>query len=302
MLKLTDRDGGIVLTASPDHGFICSSIQLQHPQRGWVELLHNGGRFPEGVEFGMSPVLFPSLGRLRRDGKDGVYEWGGREHGMDIHGFAKDLAFKTIDCRATGDYAAASARLTDDDKTRAAYPFAFTLELTYRLKDGAIEIEPNIQSEGPYGIGFHPFFRTPLIEDSGQKSDCTLTIPATELWDDEGLVPTGVKSPLPEEWPLADGMNVGGKDIDVAFTQFTADKSGVYRCQLVDEDADFQLTVEADARVFPEVVLYTTSDSPFVCVENWTGPPNGLNNGWGVVSPLTRLASTIRIIPRFGRL
>ncbi len=299
LLRIYDHESGLALTAVPRYGFVCSSIQLEHPEKGKVELLYNGGRFPQGLSVGMCPILFPCVGRLLLGGRSGAYEWDRQVYEMDIHGFAKDLPWEILACEAHKGSAFVTGRLVDNPASRKAYPFTFCFELTYRVQKGVVLFESSIYSQGPYALGYHPYFKTPVDRDRGSKSDCAIRIPATKLWEDEDLVPTGRLLPIPETWPLADGMNLGGQDVDVAFTGMTTRRSGVYCCELMDRASGFQLLIEADRRFFPEVVLCTRSEAPYVCLENWTGPPNGFNTGWGLISPLTKLVSTIRIIPKW---
>lgn len=298
LVELADRASGLSLAAAVDRGFILAGIELYHPGHGPVQLLHNGNRFPEGFDSGMSPILFPVVGRSRIGDREGVYKLGGREYRIDIHGFAKDLPWELVEVGADDESAYATARLVDNETTRESYPFGFVFEMTYGIEGGAIVFDATIDCEGPYCLGFHPYFKSPVLPAAGPKSDGILKVPASRLWEDENLVPTGRKLPIPEKWPLAAGMPLGD-EIDVAFSDMNADDTGTYRCELTDPASRYQLTVEADNRTYPEVVIYTPATDPFVCIENWTAPPNALNTGWGLIGPLTRLSSTLRFIPRW---
>ena len=140
-----------------------SSFVLDHTKHGPVELLYRGGGFPgaEG-EGGMSPVLFPIVGRLYRGKREGIYVWRNRPYKMALHGFAKDMEWEVVEADVDGG-AFVRARLRDTEETRRAYPFAFEYTLTYRLFLGRLHIELEVESEGPFSVGFHPYFRTPPI-------------------------------------------------------------------------------------------------------------------------------------------
>ena len=73
---------------------------------------------------GHAPILFPIVGELR----DGTYRLDGREYALPRHGFGRRSPFALIEHRGH----ITRFRLTDSEDTRAVYPFAFALELTYR--------------------------------------------------------------------------------------------------------------------------------------------------------------------------
>jgi galactose mutarotase-like enzyme len=105
-----------------------------------------------------SPLLFPIVGRL--EGEALLHE--GRVYQMPKHGFARDSAFRV----AAQDAASCVLDLRDTPATRAVYPFAFTLALTYRIHDGALTIDYAVANPGPeplpFSLGAHPAFRWPL--------------------------------------------------------------------------------------------------------------------------------------------
>jgi galactose mutarotase-like enzyme len=107
-----------------------------------------------------APVLFPIVGRL----KDDRLWHDGSSYRMTQHGFARDRRFEWVEqgpqsCRL---------RLTDDEGSRALYPFAFTLELAFTLEDGSLEIRHSVSNPGavplPASLGVHPAFRWPLLD------------------------------------------------------------------------------------------------------------------------------------------
>ena len=64
--------------------------------------------------------------------------------------------------------------LTDNDATRARYPFAFRLEVTYRVEGAALEVEFEITNSGeemlPASLGGHPAFNWPLLPGSSKEA------------------------------------------------------------------------------------------------------------------------------------
>src|SRR5690606_39114610 len=112
----------------------------------------------------VSPVLFPIVGRARND----TIRVGGRPYPMGIHGFAPHSDF-TVTARSAD---AVSLLLADDAATRAAYPFAFRLGVTYRLEGRGLTADFTVENTGaqslPFALGFHPGFRWPF--DAGERS------------------------------------------------------------------------------------------------------------------------------------
>ncbi|MGJ5180878.1 aldose 1-epimerase family protein [Bradyrhizobium oligotrophicum] len=113
-----------------------------------------------------APWLFPIVGRL----KDDHLHHRGRTYPMTQHGFARDLRFTWLERSAE----ACVLRLTDDDTTRARYPFAFRLTLTYQITPEALNMEVEIANPGtemlPASFGAHPAFNWPLLPGQPKES------------------------------------------------------------------------------------------------------------------------------------
>ncbi|UFZ07245.1 aldose 1-epimerase family protein [Bradyrhizobium ontarionense] len=112
-----------------------------------------------------APWLFPIVGRL----KDDRLHHHGRTYPMTQHGFARDMRFTWVERSAD----ACTLRLADDETTRARYPFAFGLTLSYQITADALDMVVEIANPGaevlPASFGAHPAFNWPLLP--GQKKD-----------------------------------------------------------------------------------------------------------------------------------
>ncbi len=108
-----------------------------------------------------SPVLFPIVGRLKGD----RLSHRGQVYPMTQHGFARDRRFEWADRGPRS----CSLVLTDDAESRAHYPFAFRLSVTYTLERQQLGVTFNIANTGdemlPASIGAHPAFNWPLLPD-----------------------------------------------------------------------------------------------------------------------------------------
>lgn len=108
-----------------------------------------------------APVLFPIVGRLPNDTflhQDQTYK-------LPQHGFARDREFAVLRHSATE----AVFMLTDDAVSRAVYPFAFELTITYTLREATLTVRWEVRNPAPeqellFSIGAHPAFRCPLVE------------------------------------------------------------------------------------------------------------------------------------------
>jgi galactose mutarotase-like enzyme len=272
---------------------------------GTVELLYRGGDFADALTGGgMSPVLFPVVGRLRLGEAQSVYVHEGKRYDMDTHGFAKDMEWHRVVADADVDSRGAFVRayLSDSDETRRAYPFAFEYALTYRLLEGALHIEVEVESEGPFSVGFHPYFNTPFAPGMGTKADCALRLPVRKYWVLENLVPTGEVRELEEVYDLPEGVCCSQLDLDQVFTDLVTNQRGTHRSSLWDRASGIRVDVESTLDPFSEIVVYAPRSEAYVCIENWTGPPNILNQEetWSGLPP-SALRASIRIKPsRFG--
>jgi galactose mutarotase-like enzyme len=107
---------------------------------------------------GHAPILFPVVGMPFEE----TIRVDGTPYPMKKHGFARHALFETVDVAEDR----VTFALTDSDETRAAYPFAFRLELTYRLEGATLWIEARIVNPAdaplPVSFGFHPAFAWPL--------------------------------------------------------------------------------------------------------------------------------------------
>lgn len=120
---------------------------------------------------GQSPLLFPIVGRLRGD----TYQLNGQSYHLRKHGFAKRMRF-ALESHAEDSL---TLLLTDDEATRAVFPFAFELRAVYTLLSDGFRMEfraANRSRETMYfSIGAHPGFQCEMgdrvILDAPETAD-----------------------------------------------------------------------------------------------------------------------------------
>ena len=208
-----------------------------------------------------APVLFPIIGRLKND----TLRHGGREYRLTQHGFARDRRFAwdaatATECRLV---------LTDDDATRALYPFAFRFEVAYAIIEDALVVTFRVTNTGdvvlPASMGAHPAFRWPL-EPGIAKETHSLVFSADET------APTH---------RVAGGLLVGetfpsvihGRVLHLAPELFATDAIILDppASQSVRYGAPGTPEVEVSWSGFPQLGIWSRADADLLCIEPWHG-------------------------------
>ena len=222
------------------------------------------------------PLLFPFPNRLR----DGAFTFQGRSYRVDPprHGFVRDKAWKVIETGASQTEGAwlCSEIMAEDypPQILRQFPFPFTLQATYRLKDGALSLRVVAINTGdrdlPAGFGIHPYFRRP---ERG-----TIEVPAARRWELVDSLPTGTLLEVDGSFDLRTPRDIAGLSLDDIFTDAAADGSGLVRCYLNDDVNAVRTTVEFSAKEFPHIVVYTPpAPRPAICIEPNTCPTDAFN-------------------------
>jgi galactose mutarotase-like enzyme len=206
-------------------------------------------------------VLLPVVGRL----KDDTLRHEGRAHKLTQHGFARDKRFAWLNRSAT----ACRLVLHEDTETRAAYPFAFRLEIAYALDDDAIEQRLTVTNPGrgvlPASLGVHPAFAWPLA-DGVDKTAHLLefaepeTAPVRRLAD-------GLLRAQSEPTPIA------GRTLALEPALFAADAVILPdpASRSVRYTAPGAPAIEVAWEGFRQLGLWSRAEGDFLCIEPWYG-------------------------------
>ncbi len=215
-----------------------------------------------------APNLFPIVGRLAED----RLTVDGRAYRMTQHGFARDQEFAWIErepdfCRL---------RLEDDAATRAMYPFAFRLDLAYRLRDTTLDISFGLTNTGvgelPASVGAHPAFRWPLADGIAKEAhilefSTPESSPVRRLRD-------GLLDPAPHPTPIH------GNRLELSERLFAAD--AVILDHPASRSVRFAAPGAASVTVgwegFRELGIWMKPGADFLCIEPWHGMASPL--GW----------------------
>jgi len=107
------------------------------------------------------------------------------------------------------------------------FPFAHTVEMTYRLQDGVLEVKTkiaNLSTEPmPVAIGYHPYFQ---LTDT-PRNDWIVSIGAKTHWLLASTkVPTGETEPIEKIFPNPNAVALKEHDLDDVFGELARDQSG----------------------------------------------------------------------------
>ena len=157
----------------------------------------------------------------------------------------------------------------------AQFPFAHSIEVTYRLKRGALECATSLQNVGaapmPIHFGYHPYF----VPD-GPRADWNLHIAAKSHWiARENLIPTGKKEPTDLFLPRATrSITLGSTFIDDGFTELQREADGRARFWVSGKSRKIEI---AFGPGYGTAIVYAPLHADLICIEPQTGPTNAFN-------------------------
>jgi len=215
---------------------------------------------------GHAPILFPIVGRLKND----TLRHNGKTYPMTQHGFARDRRFAWVERGPRS----CKLALIDDAQTRARYPFAFRLEVTYTVDGAALDVGFDIVNTGdetlPASLGGHPAFNWPL-QPGVAKESYALTFANAESSPvrrlDGGLL-RAAPEPSPVQGaalPLSDSLFV---DDAIIFDRIES-RSVRYAAG---PGATAGPSLKMSWQGFRELGVWSKpSGAPFLCIEPWRG-------------------------------
>ena len=202
-------------------------------------------RFPYAdiAEFRGRPGLngIPFLGPWANRLDEQAFYSGGKRYGFNmdlgnvrgahpIHGFLSSTdKWKVTEVKADNAAAWATSRLEfyREPSWMAQFPFAHTVEMTYRLAEGVLEVSlqlHNLSSEPmPVAVGFHPYYQ---LTDS-PREDWTISIGAKKQWLlNSDKIPTGETAPIEQLFPDPNRIALKDYDLDHVFGDLVRDGDG----------------------------------------------------------------------------
>lgn len=227
---------------------------------------------------GRSPLLFPMVGRA----KDDRITVAGKTYDMGQHGFARTSTFTLV----RSDAASCTWRLDASEATRQRYPFAFRLDVTYRIEGATLHMEAEVTNTDtmvlPASFGFHPALRWPLPYGKPRAAHDIVfekDEPAPIRRPVDGLLsaaqfPTPVRN---RHLTLHDGLFEDGALI----WDGLASRSVVYGG-----------AIRVDFPRMPHLGIWTKPGAGYVCIEPWQGyaSPEGFDGEFAAKPGMVAIA------------
>jgi aldose 1-epimerase len=292
-------------------------FRLHHPDLGHdffvvpaaaaniTEIQFSGTNILDGYEtpdellagkWGKSAILFPFPNRLR----DGHYAWHGREYAFPInsastsnaiHGFVRHESFHVERIELTREQASITSRFVADGKN-AAYPFPFTLDVTFAMTIrsefiATFSVTNQHHESIPVGLGWHPYFRL-----APKANDHRLQLPPCDRIEiDERMIPTGKRSPFSD---FQDERLLGETQLDTCFAA-SSDESVV---RAILSAPGHRLVTEAPRKPFPFFQVFTPPARTSIAIEPMSCNVDAFHNGEGLVelAPGANWSGEFRIV------
>ena len=203
---------------------------------------------------------------------------------IPIHGFITTTdKWQLVATGGDRDSAWATSRLefSKQPAWMKQWPFAHTIEMTYRLREGVLEVATSIVNHSPdpmpVSVGFHPYF---TLTDS-RRDDWTISVGARRhLKLHPNKVPTGETEPIEAFFPNPSAAALRDFDLDDGFGERVRDARG--RATMTLRGKAQRLDVEFGPN-YRAAVLWAPKQTPggpernFICFEPMAAPTNALN-------------------------
>ena len=204
-----------------------------------------------------SPTLFPIIGRSLSD----TYYVGDQAYTMPLNGFAMDMNFLCASVEADR----AVFQLSATPRTLKAYPFDFSLTVTYMVRGNALHVDYRVENRGgrpmPFCIGCHTAYNWPLMPGDAPE-DYSLRFEQPEAL--ESFNPFGWRQPFVsgQERPLAHEL----------FRNFTRSLTGIRSSWVEFGSSRHARRVRIHREHFPFMAIWTLPDpeAALVCLEPCT--------------------------------
>jgi glucose-6-phosphate 1-epimerase len=144
-------------------------VELKSPDGSVAKISLHGGHVlswkPSGAQeqLYLSPISRFGAGASIRGGVPVIFPQFAEQGPGPRHGIARNRLWQLVQQETGKDDALAVLRLTDDDATRALWPYAFVLELTVRLTAGQLDLELAVENAGDVAFDFqaalHSYWR-----------------------------------------------------------------------------------------------------------------------------------------------
>jgi aldose 1-epimerase len=298
IVRLADAKSQVAVAIVPSVGNVAFEMTVKG---------QNVLRWPYGSidEFRAKPALsgIPFMGPWANRLDEQAFYANGRRYAFDmdlgnvrgaipIHGFLSSTdQWTVVEARSDASAAWVTSRLDfyKQPMWMKQFPFAHTIEVTYRLQGGVLEVRTKIDNLSrepmPVSIGFHPYFQ---LTDS-TRDDWTILVAAKTHWIlAANKVPTGETQPIEKIFPSPSSSSVALKDFDLdhVFSDLVRDASGRAVMTVKGKSQQLDVVVGPNYRAMvvyaPKPAAAGAAPSPaqsrnFICFEPMVGITNAMN-------------------------
>jgi aldose 1-epimerase len=153
----------------------------------------------------------------------------------------------------------------------AQFPFAHTLEMTYRLENGTLEVETVLHNQStqpiPVAIGYHPYFQ---LHDA-PRDEWQVHLAAREQYVlSDVLIPTGERKPH----SFKDPQPLAGAQLDTVFGALVRGADGRAHFSVTGKQEKISVIYGPKYTV---AVVYAPPGRNFICFEPMAAITNAFN-------------------------
>jgi len=225
----------------------------------WANRLDSDAYWANGKRY----LLNAKLGNLRRDA-----------HQSPIHGLLNFSPYwELMETGADEASAWSTSRLEFARRPdlMAQFPFAHTLTITHRLRDGELQVETAIENRSaeplPVAVGHHPYLCLPGVPRDEWRVHLAVR---DHLVLNEMLIPTGERRPV----EFSDPLPLQGAVLDDVFANLIRDPDG--RARFWVEGGGRRITMTYGPK-YTVAIAYAPAGKDFICFEPMSAITNAFN-------------------------
>ena len=203
---------------------------------------------------------------------------------IPIHGFLNTTSeWRLVEAKADAGSAWATSRLDFYRQPiwMKQFPFAYVIEMTYRLEKGVLEVSTSIENLSvdpmPVAVGYHPYFH--LVDSA--RDEWTISVGARARWVlAPNKVPTGQTQPIGEFFPNPRVVVLRDYDLDDVFSDLVRDAAGRAVMSVIGRKQKIEVFVGPNWR---SAVVWAPKPTPggpdrqFICFEPMAAITDAMN-------------------------
>jgi aldose 1-epimerase len=197
---------------------------------------------------------------------------------IPIHGFLTTTAeWRVMEVKADAGSAWVTSRLEffRQPAWMKQWPFAHTIEMTHRLRDGVLEVQTKITNLGsepmPVAIGFHPYFQ---LTDS-TRDEWKISVGARTHWLlGPDKIPTGATEAIERVFASPRSAMLRPYALDDVFSDLVQDAQGRATISVMGKSQRLDIVFGPNYRA---AVIWAPTPAEFICIEPMAGITDALN-------------------------